>query len=37
MQRSAAVPSDDLDLVGIAFRADRKVVDKVVDKLRPHP
>ncbi|HEV8687641.1 MAG TPA: DUF2000 family protein [Gaiellaceae bacterium] len=33
----AAVPSDDLDLVGIAMRADRKLVDKVVDKLRPHP
>src|SRR5688572_30580608 len=33
----AAVPSDALDLVGIAFRADRKVVDKVVDRLRLHP
>jgi hypothetical protein len=33
----AAVPSDELDLVGIAMRADRKLVDKVVDKLRPHP
>jgi hypothetical protein len=33
----AAVPSDELDLVGIAFRADRKVADKVLDKLRPHP
>jgi hypothetical protein len=33
----AAVPSDELDLVGIALRADRKLVDKVVDKLRPHP
>jgi hypothetical protein len=32
----AAVPSDQLDLVGIALRADRKLVDKVVDKLRPH-
>jgi hypothetical protein len=32
----AAVPSDELDLVGIAMRADRKLVDKVVDKLRPH-
>ena len=30
----AAVPADELDLVGIAFRADRKVVDKVVDRLR---
>jgi hypothetical protein len=33
----AAVPADELDLVGIAFRADRKVVDKVVDRLRFHP
>lgn len=33
----AAVPSDELDLVGIALRADRKLVDRVVDKLRPHP
>jgi hypothetical protein len=33
----AAVPADELDLVGIAFRAERKVVDKVVDKLRFHP
>jgi len=33
----AAVPSDELDLVGIAFRAERKVADKVLDKLRPHP
>jgi hypothetical protein len=33
----ADVPAEDLDLVGIAFRADRKVVDKVVDKLRFHP
>ena len=32
--RSAA---DGLDLVGIAFRADRKVVDKIVDRLRFHP
>ena len=30
----AAVAADDLDLVGIAFHADRKVVDKVVDRLR---
>ena len=27
---------DDLDLVGIAFRAERKTVDKVVDGLRFH-
>lgn len=33
----AAVPADELDLVGMALRADRKVVDRVVDKLRPHP
>jgi hypothetical protein len=33
----AAVAADDLDLVGIALRADRKVVDKVVDRLRFHP
>jgi hypothetical protein len=33
----AAVPSDDLDLVGIALRADRKHVDRILDRLRPHP
>jgi len=33
----AAIPADELDLVGIALRADRKVVDKVVDRLRFHP
>jgi hypothetical protein len=33
----AAVPADELDLVGIALRAERKTVDKVLDKLRPHP
>jgi hypothetical protein len=33
----AAVPSDELDLVGIAFLAERKIADKVLDKLRPHP
>jgi hypothetical protein len=32
----AAVASDELDLVGIAFRAERKTADKVLDKLRPH-
>jgi len=32
----AAVPADRLDLVGIAFRAERKTVDKVVDRLRFH-
>lgn len=33
----ATVPSDELDLVGIAMRADRKIVDRVLDRLRPHP
>ena len=33
----AAVAAEDLDLVGLAFRADRKVADKVVDRLRFHP
>ena len=33
----AAVPAPDLDLVGIALRADRKIVDRVVDRLRFHP
>jgi hypothetical protein len=33
----AAVPADELDLVGIAFRAERKLVDRVVDRLRFHP
>lgn len=33
----AAVPAERLDLVGIAFRAERKLVDKVVDRLRFHP
>ena len=32
----AGVPADELDLVGIAFRAERKTVDKVVDGLRFH-
>jgi hypothetical protein len=32
----AAVPAEELDLVGIALRAERKLVDKVVDKLRRH-
>jgi len=29
--------SDELDLVGMAFRAERKTADKVLDKLRPPP
>jgi hypothetical protein len=33
----AAVAAEDLDLVGIAFRAERKTVDKIVDRLRFHP
>jgi hypothetical protein len=33
----ARVPADELDLVGIALRAERKTVDKVVDRLRFHP
>jgi hypothetical protein len=33
----AGVPAEELDLVGIAFRAERKTVDKVVDRLRFHP
>jgi hypothetical protein len=33
----AAVPAEGLDLVGIAFRAERKVADKILDRLRPHP
>ena len=32
----ADVEAADLDLVGIAFRAERKIVDKVVDRLRLH-
>jgi hypothetical protein len=33
----ASVATEDLDLVGIAFRADRKTVDRIVDRLRFHP
>jgi hypothetical protein len=33
----ARVDAQDLDLVGIAFRAEHKTVDKVVDRLRFHP
>ena len=32
----ASVPAADLDFAGIALHADRKTVDKVLDKLRPH-
>jgi hypothetical protein len=31
------VPEEDLDLVGIAMHAQGKVVDRVFDRLRPHP
>ena len=33
----AAVAAADLVFAGIALHADRRVVDKVVDRLRPHP
>ena len=33
----APVAAEDLDLVGIALRAERKTVDKVVDRLARHP
>lgn len=33
----AAVAADDLHLAGIALHADRRTVDKVLDRLRPHP
>jgi hypothetical protein len=33
----ARVAAEELDLVGIAFRAERKTVDKIVDRLRFHP
>ena len=33
----ARVAADELDLVGIAFRAERRTFDKVVDRLRLHP
>ena len=32
----AAVPAEELDVVGVALRGERKTVDKVLDKLRPH-
>ncbi len=31
-----AVERNDLNLVGLAFRAERKVLDKIVDKLKFH-
>jgi hypothetical protein len=33
----AGVATQDLDLVGIAFRAERKTADKIVDRPRFHP
>jgi hypothetical protein len=33
----ARVRADDLDLVGIAFRAERRTVDRILDRLRLHP
>jgi len=33
----AAIAAEDLDLVGLAFRTERKVADKVLDRLRFHP
>ena len=33
----AVVPAAELDLVGIAFRAERKTANKVLDRLRFHP
>ena len=33
----AHVAAEELDLVGIALRAERKTVDKIVDRLRFHP
>jgi hypothetical protein len=32
-----AVQAEDLDLVGLALRADRKLVDKILDRVRRHP
>jgi len=33
----AAVAADELEFAGIALQEDRKTVDKVLDRLRPHP
>jgi hypothetical protein len=33
----AAVPATELNLAGIALHAKGRTVDKVLDKLRPHP
>jgi hypothetical protein len=33
----ASVPATELDFAGIALHADRKTLDKVLDKLSVHP
>jgi hypothetical protein len=33
----AAVAAEELDLVGLAMHADGKTVDRIVDRLAPHP
>jgi hypothetical protein len=33
----AAVKAEELDLAGLGLRADRKLVDKIFDKVRRHP
>jgi hypothetical protein len=33
----APIAAQDLDLAGIAFRADSKTVDKIVHRVRFHP
>jgi hypothetical protein len=33
----ASVPAAELDFASIALHADRKTVDKVIDRLRAHP
>jgi hypothetical protein len=33
----ASIAAADLNFAGIALHAERKTVDKVLDKLRPHP
>jgi hypothetical protein len=33
----ASIPAAELNFAGIALHAERKTVDKVLDKPRPHP
>jgi hypothetical protein len=33
----AAVPADELEVVGLALRGERETVDRILDRLRPHP